>query len=641
MAATEVPAAAVAIHVPQERWDEEAQPSKDVTACYQSAELSSKVALLSWSNLTVKVKDVKGNSRLILKGVDGFVEPRHMLAIMGPSGCGKTTLLDTLSGRLGRAAESSGEIRVNGHKSSISYGRSAYVTQDEVLIGTLTVEETIRFAAQLRLPATLSAVQRGEVVENVLREMGLDGARNTYIGNWHLRGVSGGQRRRVSIGCELVTSPTLMFLDEPTSGLDSASAFYVMDSVRQLAEHCRTIVAVIHQPSSEVFGLFDKLCLLSDGEVVYFGDARRTLDMFNAAGLPCPPLRNPADHFLHCINRDFADSGEVERNVQALVKTYTGSRVYQEVKQRVAAVAAHPGQRYEISTALPPWLRQTSVLTHRTFLNNLRNVGVFWVRLAMYIMLCLGLAFIYFQLGDSWKDVFSRAALLFFVVAFLTFMSIAGFPAFAEDMKVFIRERLNGYYGVSVFTVANTLASLPFIFLIAVVSTCCVYFIAHLRYNAGAVWYFILTLFAALTVVESLMMAIAPVVPHYLMGIAAGAGILGFFMLVCGFFQPLGSLPKPILRYPLTYISFHTYAFNGMMKNEFPPDSTWECPCSAVPPPWTCPDCVFTGTDVLDYYEMNLLNIPKWPNFVILLGWALFYRAAFYLTLKWKEWRSK
>ena len=158
----------------------------------------------------------------------------------------------------------------------------------------------------------------------------------------------------------------------------------------------------------------------------------------------------------------------------------------------------------------------------------------------------------------------------------------------AADMKVFIRERLNGYYGVSQFTVSNTLASLPFIFLIAVVSawpvgtssssqhTChatnaplpqissvCVYFIASLRMDGESVVYFILDLFISLVVVESLMMAIAPLVPHYLMGIAVGAGIMGLFMIVCGFFQPLDSMPGPVLRYPLSYLSYHTYAFTG------------------------------------------------------------------------------
>lgn len=375
------------------------------------------------------MKDTKGNERHILKGVTGFVEPRHMLAIMGPSGCGKSTLLDTLAGRLASSAQWEGEIRVNGHQSQLSYGRAAYVTQDEVLIGTLTVEETLLFAARLRLPVSMPGERKREIVNGVVAELGLDSVKNTYVGNWHIRGISGGQKRRVSIGCELVTSPTLLFLDEPTSGLDSAAAYHVMASVRRLTEGCRTIVTVIHQPSSETFELFDKLCLLASGDTVYFGDALRAEDMFTAAGLPVPTTRSAPDHFLHCINRDFeSDDYDVEGNIHHLVATYKDSKLAESTKATVTEMHKNPGEVYEAGLEQPGFLFQTPILTYRTLLNNWRNVGLFWMRLAMYTMLCLCIAFVYFQMGDSWKDVYSRAALLFFVVAFLTFMAIAGFP---------------------------------------------------------------------------------------------------------------------------------------------------------------------------------------------------------------------
>lgn len=608
-------------------WDVEAQRN-DLSSC----PLKDKGATLVWDKLTVTVKDVKGNERHILKGIDGYVEPRSMLAVMGPSGCGKSTLLDALAGRLASSAKLSGDILVNGHKTQLSFGRSAYVTQDEVMIGTLTVRETVRYAAMLRLPRSISREERDQIVSDVLTEMGMDVAADTYIGNWHLRGISGGQRRRVAIATELVTSPKLLFLDEPTSGLDSAAAFYVMSSVKRLADGCRTIVSVIHQPSPETFDLFDQLCLLSDGNVIYFGPARNAGNFFAAAGMPKPDHRSPADHMLHVINRDFAQSetgGDVDSNIKKLVAQYESSTMAASVKDNVAMFKAKPGHPYNPLVQGPGWLNQTTYLTWRTLLNNFRNVGVFWMRLAMYIMLCLCIGFVYFQLGDAWMDVFSRAALLFFVVAFLTFMSIAAFPAFIEDMKVFTRERLNGYYGVSTFTVANTLASLPFIFLIAVISTICVYWLADLRPGAGYVWFFILELFMSLTVVESLMMAIAPLVPHYLMGIAAGAGMMGLMMIVCGFFQPLGSMPKPIFRYPLSYLSYHTYAFTGFMRNEFVGTDGW-----GSPPGTNVPGGV-SGAAVLDYYE--IMAIEKWVTFGILSGWALLYRTLFFAILKYRE----
>ena len=129
------------------------------------------------------------------------------------------------------------------------------------------------------------------------------------------------------------------------------------------------------------------------------------------------------------INRDFeSEDYDVEKNIHTLVSSYKASKMSTGVKEHVAQLHASPGTKYEAALDTPGWAFQTSVLTVRTFMNNWRNVGLFWMRLGMYVMLCLCIAFVYFQLGDSWKDVFSRAALLFFVVAFLTFMAIAGFP---------------------------------------------------------------------------------------------------------------------------------------------------------------------------------------------------------------------
>ncbi|XP_025625857.2 ABC transporter G family member 11 [Arachis hypogaea] len=129
--------------------------------------------------------------------------------------------------------------------------------------------------------------------------------RHCVIGNWHLRGINGEKKRRVSIALEILMRPRLLFLDEPTSGLDSASAFFVTQTLCALARDGKTMIASIHQPSSEVFELFDQLYLLSGGKTVYFGHAFAEYEFFAQAGFPCPALRNPSDHFLRCINFDF------------------------------------------------------------------------------------------------------------------------------------------------------------------------------------------------------------------------------------------------------------------------------------------------------------------------------------------------
>ena len=153
------------------------------------------------------------------------------------------------------------------------------MTQEDVLLGTLSVRETISYSANLRLPSSMSKEEVNSIVEETIVEMGLHDCADRLIGNWHLRGVSGGEKKRVSIALEILMRPCLLFLDEPTSGLDSASAFFVVQTLRNIARDGRTVVSSIHQPSSEVFALFDELFLLSGGETVYFGEAKNAVEV--------------------------------------------------------------------------------------------------------------------------------------------------------------------------------------------------------------------------------------------------------------------------------------------------------------------------------------------------------------------------
>ncbi|KAJ0688596.1 putative ABC-type maltose transporter [Helianthus annuus] len=152
----------------------------------------------------------------------------------------------------------------------------------------------------------MSKTEKKERAEMTIKEMGLQDSIDTRIGGWGAKGLSGGQKRRVSICIEILTRPKLLFLDEPTSGLDSAASYYVMSRIARLDQHeGRTIIASIHQPSSEVFGLFHNLCLLSSGRTVYFGKTSYANEFFTLNGFPCPNFQNPSDHFLRTINKDF------------------------------------------------------------------------------------------------------------------------------------------------------------------------------------------------------------------------------------------------------------------------------------------------------------------------------------------------
>jgi ABC-type multidrug transport system ATPase subunit len=220
-----------------------------------------------------------------------------------------------LTGRLESGVSQTGDILINGRRQKLAFGTSvyichfdcsntviisknyisnccisllewlipciqAYVTQDDVLMTTLTVREVIYYSAQLQLPDSMSLSDKRKRAEETIDEMGLTGAANTRIGGWAHKGISGGQKRRVSICMEILTRPELLFLDEPTSGLDSAASYHVMSRIAKLARReGMTVVAAIHQPSSEVFELFHGLCLLAYGKTVYFGPAKYTSEV--------------------------------------------------------------------------------------------------------------------------------------------------------------------------------------------------------------------------------------------------------------------------------------------------------------------------------------------------------------------------
>jgi len=249
-----------------------------------------------------KPKNALTEPKEIIRGVSGTVKPGQFLAIIGASGAGKTTLLNFLSGReISQNLEKTGVIKVNGedkdHIRNFS-SLSAYVQQDDILFQTMTVRECLEFAAKLKLPGTLP--MKIARVNKLIHDLKLTKCSNTRIGGPLVKGVSGGERKRTSIGVELITDPSLIFLDEPTTGLDSFTATNVMEILGDLArKDGRTVISTIHQPNSDIFEQFDRLMLLAKGKIIYFGEASKSVEFFGRnPDNQCPDLSNPADFFM-------------------------------------------------------------------------------------------------------------------------------------------------------------------------------------------------------------------------------------------------------------------------------------------------------------------------------------------------------
>ncbi|KAJ0097985.1 hypothetical protein Patl1_28227 [Pistacia atlantica] len=581
---------------------------------------------LTWKDLSVTVSSGKNGSRAILQKLTGYAEPGKVLAIMGPSGCGKSTLLDTLAGRLNSNTQKTGEILINGRKERLALGTSvakAYVTQDDTLMTTLTVKEAVYYSAQLQLPDSMPKSEKKERAEMTIREMGLQDAMDTRIGGWSQKGLSGGQKRRVSICIEILTRPKLLFLDEPTSGLDSAASYHVMKRMVMLSrQDGRTVIASIHQPSSEVFELFQNLCLLSSGRTVYFGPVAKAEAVLCFKWLPLPKFQKSD------IEQGLGRTS-TEEVINILVNSYKSSETCQEVQHRVSQICNQKGGTLEKKGSQASFITQSLVLTRRSFVNMYRDLGYYWLRLAIYIALCLCVGTIYYDIGDSYGSIQARGSMLMFVAAFLTFMAIGGFPSFVEDMKIFGRERLNGHYGVGAFVVGNSFSSIPYLLLISLIPGAIAYYLVGLQNEFEHFAYFALVLFVCMLLVESLMMTVASIVPDFLMGIITGAGIQGVMMLNGGFFRLPDDLPKPFWKYPIYYIAFHKYANQGFYKNEFE-GLTFPNNQAGGPP-------TITGEEILKNIWQVETGYSKWVDLAILFGMVVVYRLLFLTIIKTAE----
>ncbi|KJZ77577.1 hypothetical protein HIM_03301 [Hirsutella minnesotensis 3608] len=258
------------------------------------------------------------NGKSILHRVQGICQPGEVTAIMGASGAGKTTFLDILA-RKNKRGQVSGDFYVNGEKVSDTDFKNVvgFVDQEDAMLPTLTVHETILNSALLRLPRDMSRASKVQRVYEVEKELGIYHIRDSLIGSEEGkgRGISGGEKRRVGIACELVTSPSILFLDEPTSGLDSFNAYNVIECLVTLAKNYkRTVIFTIHQPRSNIVALFDRLVLLAQGKVVYSGPFSHCQSYFDSVGYECPPGFNIADYLvdltMHAGNNTVFDDGD-------------------------------------------------------------------------------------------------------------------------------------------------------------------------------------------------------------------------------------------------------------------------------------------------------------------------------------------
>ncbi|KAF8852060.1 P-loop containing nucleoside triphosphate hydrolase protein [Acephala macrosclerotiorum] len=598
--------------------------------------LNDTVRNYSWSGISVVVKDHKTKQpKAILQDINGIVEAGEILALMGPSGCGKTTLLNVLAHRdAATGAKVEGNTLVNGTSPSTGAFRrmSSYVEQEDALIGSLTVRETLHFAARLAHKNTLSKTERTRRIDGLLDSFGLRNQAHSIIGTPIRKGISGGQKRRVSVASQLITAPKLLFLDEPTSGLDSAASFEVISFIKEVAKRNNLIViASIHQPSSSTFQMFDKLLLLSAGKSHYFGSVDGVASHFESMGFAMPNHTNPAEFLLELMNIDFATHQEsAVQRLQEMQKAWTVSASAVELSNRVAAIPAETLLDVKPSKSNLPVVVMS--LVHRSFIKSYRDIVAYGIRIAMYLGLAIMMGTVWLRMKTDQADIQPVTNAIFFGSAFMSFMAVAYVPSFLEDRATFIKERHNGLYGPTAFMIANFLIGLPYLFLISFLFSVVAYWLSNFRPTAGAFFTWVMWLFLDLVAAESLVVFVSSLFPIFVVSLALTAFANGLWMSVDGFMVS-PKLLNVFYRYVFHYIDYQTYVFQGMMVNEFAyREYTCGNKCECMFQTDLSVQCLIPGQAVLDQYGYHTGNTGKWAGILLgivlgyrLLGWAVLW----------------
>ncbi|KAF4045451.1 ABC-2 type transporter [Phytophthora infestans] len=512
--------------------------------------------------------------RKILNNVWGRSGPGDLTAIIGPSGAGKTTLLDVLADRVPHGEQGvrvEGIVDVNGRPRDPRSFHSImnYVSHDMAFLGSFSVLETLQIAAGLGLPSHVPPLTRESRVQDVIDAMGLRSCMYANVGDVFHKGISSGQRKRLGIAVELLSDPALLLLDEPTSGLDASSARSVMQHIERLCQESgKNVISRVFWSS---IGRFKPLFL---------------------ARLRVP---NVPEYFVHLVNKDFhADLG-LDPFVRALEDGSEPQRLRVEIA-RDRYLGEMNLINYDLLRAMrPSRLDQFSVLLHRNLTNNWRHPGVFWLRVLMYMLLSFMVGTMYLS-SNSEITSSAMVPLLFYVQAFLVFMSVAALPALLEQRAVLEREVRSHSLHLASYTTANLLGALPGITFISLLASIIVVYFARVH-SFGS---FLLNLTLSLVTSESMMHLLGAAVPHYIMGIALGAGLFGMFMLCEGFMVPFAAIPT-YWKWGY-YLAFHTYSFESFMYEHFSQVDTEEA--------W----------DLLKSYGMEKVDVSR--NMLILVAYA-------------------
>lgn len=565
---------------------------------------------LQWSHVSCSITTKSGEVKQLLEDQSAVAKPNRLLAIMGPSGSGKTTLLNTLARQVAcqKNLDLSGEILMNGQPIETANIRQGYVQQEDMFFSQLTVRETLMMAAHTRMPGHSTAAKKEAFVEDLIKRLGLTKAADSVVGDKKKRGLSGGEKKRLSIGAELIAEPVLLFTDEPTTGLDSFQAEKVMQTLKDLCKEGHTVISSIHQPRSSIFAMFDDLILLSEGRMLYSGAASEALPYFEGLGHKCPQHYNPAEFLADLISVD-ASTSEAQQETRARVDELVAA--YQEQKKSSDVEAASSSQAGKADSAVAgaaqdkpecSWQRQAQLLLKRSWRQISRDKATIMARTIANVSAALIFGSIFNRMKLSQTAIQDRLGLLQ-VAAINTAMGslVKTCTTFPAERTIVTRERSKKSYEVGPYFLAKLLAELPVGALFPGVFGTLVYPTTGLHKKWSRFGKFLgITCLESFTA-SSMGLAVGSIAPTGDAAQALGPAIMTVFIVFGGYYANTSNVPKG-LRW-IAHTSLIKYAFEAFCVNEFRGLKFW------TPRPGAAGR--ETGEEVLDRLSFGNSSVSK------------------------------
>ncbi|KAK9870215.1 hypothetical protein WA026_006300 [Henosepilachna vigintioctopunctata] len=576
-------------------------------------------------SIDIKFEDIRysvpqnGGKKDVIQGISGQFLSGELTAIMGPSGAGKSSLLNILTGFI----EAEGNIQCTGpsqgKKGPKQHGKhSCYILQEDSLDSEFTVEEAMRYAAELKVSRCTPKKKKEFLIQNILDSLMLQSCKKTKC-----RMISGGQSKRLSVALELIGNPSVMFLDEPTTGLDSVSSHLVVTILKSLAQQGRTIICTIHQPSATIFESFDLVYAMAEGKCIYQGSSRNVISYLSSFGLSCPRYHNPADYLLEVASGEYGKFTDFMK-ISGIDGKWRNDYKNETSQMNCTFNIRENGTHRNYGTS-PNELYKLWVLIQKSFKKMSRDWTISSLKLLLHFCVGTFLGLTFINVGNDASKMISNVGLMLISIVYLGYTSLM--PAvlrFPSELNTLKKERYNNWYKLSTYYAAFLLVDIPMqmSFTLAYVSGS--YLLSAQPLEFIRFFKLVLVLFLVCMVASSMGLFFGTVV-NPVNGTFFGAISLALLLVVSGFLIFFTHMSN--VMYSLTYISYISYAMEALAQATYGYNR----------PPLPCPEsvdyCIFNSpTELLKEIGMDKPNY--WKDITFLFFNFMFMRILAFCTLK-------